>query len=114
LHVEEGTKYKVGTVRYEGTTQPPNELTDYLLRRTHEKLKVRGDHPPFVAADLKDGSNLVQRHLMGEGYLDAGVQEPIYTARPAAGVQDVLVKIKEGQRYLFGTVAVTGDLLGRE
>jgi outer membrane protein assembly complex protein YaeT len=114
LHVEEGPKYKVGTIRYEGTTQPPDELTDYLLRRTHEKLKVRGDHPPFVAADLKDGANLVQRHLMGEGYLDAGVQEPIYTARPAAGVQDVLVKVKEGQRYLFGTVVVTGELLGRE
>jgi outer membrane protein assembly factor BamA len=104
----------VGTITYEGTSEPPDDLTGYLLRRTHEKLKVRGDHPPFVAADLKDGANLVQRHLMGEGYLDAGVQEPISTARPALGVQDVLVKVHEGQRYLFGNVAVTGELLGRE
>jgi outer membrane protein assembly complex protein YaeT len=114
LHVEEGPRYKVGTVLYEGTTLPPKDLTGYLLRRTHEKLKVRGDHPPFVAADLRDGANLVQRYLMGEGYLDAAVEEPIFTARPAAGVQDVLVKVREGKRYTFGTVAVTGELLGRE
>jgi outer membrane protein assembly complex protein YaeT len=114
LHVVEGPKYKVGTVRYEGTSRDSKELTPYLLRRTYEKLKVRGDHPPFVAADIKDGANLVQRHFMGEGYLDAAVEEPITTARPTTGVQDVLVKVKEGKRYTFGTVAVTGELLGRE
>lgn len=115
LRVVEGRRYKVGEVRYEGANAlPPKELTDYLLRRTHDKLNSSAAHPPFVEADLKDGTGLVQRRLMADGYLDAVVAEPTFTRREADGLQDVVVKIKEGQRYTFGEIGVTGALLGRE
>jgi outer membrane protein insertion porin family len=115
LRVVEGTRYEVGAITFEGSTSvPKTELTRYLLRRTHEKLGETSNHPPFVEADLKDGAGLVQRLLMANGYLDAVVAEPVFTSRESAGAQDVLVKIKEGQRYVFGDIQVTGALLGRE
>jgi outer membrane protein insertion porin family len=115
LRMEEGPRYTVGTVRFEGnTSMPEDEMTRYLLRRTHEKLDSTSDHPPFVEADLRDGAGLVKRYLLGQGYLDAVVADPIFTPHPESGTQDVLVKIKEGRRYQFGEIHVTGDLLGRE
>jgi len=115
LKVSEGPRYTVGNITYEGnTSQPENELTSYLLRPTHEKLGAATDHPPFVEVDLRDGMELVQRYLLGRGYLDATVEGPFFTPRPETSTQDVLLKLREGRIYTIGEITFTGDLQQQE
>ena len=115
LHVDEGTRYTVGQITYEGnTSQKESDLTSYLVRPTHEKLGETGKTVPFVEADLRAGAELVQRFMRGRGYLRASISELAFTPQPEAGTQDILVRLNEGNRYGIGTIAVTGDLAGRK
>lgn len=115
LNVTEGQRYTVGEIWYAGnTSQPQGDLDDYLLRSTHERLGRTRGKMPFVEADLKEGSKLVQRYFQGQGFLDADVAAPVFTAHTETQMVDVLVSVKEGQRYLFGTVGATGELQGQE
>ncbi|MDB6003541.1 MAG: hypothetical protein JWR15_528 [Prosthecobacter sp.] len=114
LQVDEGPPTLVGTITFEGSNgQDVKELTAYLLRRTHEKLKESSDHPPYVEADLRAGAGLVQRYFQGQGFLDAVVEEPVCT-HSVPGPCDLRVKIIPGRHYQVGAVHVTGDLLGQE
>lgn len=111
----EGPRYTVGTITYEGnTSQNEADLTSYLLRPTHEKIEAVSDHPVFVEVDLRDGTDLVQRYLLGRGYLDATMEGPFFTPHPETSTQDVLLKIKEGNAYTIGAVTLTGELHGQD
>lgn len=110
LKVEEGPRYTVGNITFEGnTTQDSKELTTYLLRPTHEKLGANDGHPPLVEADIKAGASLVQRSFQAQGYLDAVVSEPRFIMRRETKTQDIILKIVEGPRYDIGAVSVTGE-----
>ena len=114
LHVNEGQRYTVGATSYHGnTSQNEADLTAYLLRPTHEKLGSVSVNVPFVEADLKAGAELVQRYFQAQGFLDAAVAPPVFTAHPEKHTVDVLLKVKEGRRYVFGTVQAAGELEGQ-
>ncbi|OYW28665.1 MAG: hypothetical protein B7Z47_05590, partial [Chthoniobacter sp. 12-60-6] len=114
LEVDEGPPTLVGTITFEGAgEQDVKELTAYLLRRTHEKLKESSDHPPYVEADLRAGAGLVQRYFQSQGFLEAVVEEPVCT-HSVPGRCDIHVKIIPGRHYQIGVIRVTGDLLGQE
>lgn len=115
LHVNEGLRYMVGAISYEGnTSQNESVLNDYLLRPTHEKLGTAGRNVPFVEADLKAGAELVQRYFQGQGFFDAVVAPPAFIAHPRTSTMDVSLKVREGKRYAIGAVLATGELEGRE
>jgi outer membrane protein assembly complex protein YaeT len=115
LRVNEGQRYSVGTITYEGNVSLPEaDLTPYLLRPTHERVGPSVKTTPFVIADLKAGSELVQRYYHAEGYLDAVVTPPAFRPQPESQTVDVLVKVKEGQHYVFGSLLATGSLEGAE
>ncbi len=111
LSVEEGIHYLVGAIRFAGNSVAKDEdLKQLLLRPTHEKLGTKGDKVAFVETDIKKGAELVQRYFQAQGYLEAVVAEPQFTQHPESETVDLLLKIKQGQSYLFGEVNVTGDL----
>jgi outer membrane protein insertion porin family len=108
LQVNEGERYSVGEVSYLGNnSQTESELTEYLLRPTHERVG-NSAKTPFVYADLQEGAELVQRYYHAQGFLDAVVASPIYNDQPQSHKMDVRLKIQEGQRYVFGKVSATG------
>lgn len=115
LHVNEGQRYTVGVISYVGnTSQNESELDAYLLRATHEKLGMMGKKVPFVKADLEAGAALVQRYFLAQGYLNAAVAPPKFTPHPVTSTADVLLSVKEGRLYEFGTVQAVGELEGQE
>ncbi len=115
LHVNEGERYNVGVISYKGnTSQKETDLNAYLLRPTHEKLGHASVIVPFVEADLKAGADLVQRYFQAQGFLNAAVEPPLFSPHSNSHTVDVLVKVKEGQRSIFGTVQATGELNGQE
>ncbi len=115
LHVNEGDRYSVGAITFKGNnSQADADLKEYLLRSTHEKLGTTGQSVPFVEADLKAGAELVQRYFQAQGYLNAAVAPPVFASHPNAHTVDVLLNIREGRRFNFGTVRAIGDLKDQE
>ena len=113
LTVTEGVHYSVGAIRFEGASEVnEKELSDLLLRPTHEKLGTSGPKVAFVETDIKKGAELVQRYFQAQGYLEAMVESPEFTQRPEAEQVDVLIKIKQGRIFRFGEVTISGDLEG--
>jgi outer membrane protein insertion porin family len=113
LHVREGVRFTVGAIRFEGlTVVSEDELTQYLLRPTHEKLNSTSRNPPAVEADLRTGAELVQRDLQGQGYLDASVSAPVFVPHPESATEDVILRVKQGRRFVFGEIQISGELLG--
>ena len=97
LHVKEGERYIVGAITYDGnTSQSDSDLNAYLRRPTHEKLGVMGKRTPFVKADLDKGAELVQRYFQAQGFLDAVVSPPVFTAHADTRTADVLMRVEEG------------------
>lgn len=116
LTVEEGRQYTVGEMTFEGnTSQSQQDLESYLLRPTREKNQgLVSKSLPYVASDIQEGANLVQRFFQAQGYLDATVKEPVATTDESTFTQDIQLEIHEGKRYTFGTIEVRGDLLGQQ
>jgi outer membrane protein assembly complex protein YaeT len=110
LTATEGQKETIGKISVEGTDEiSQDELNDYLLRPTKERLGSLGNEVPLVESELNDGAGLVQRLLQSKGFLRATVDPPRY-APSAAGKTDVIVVVHEGPRSLFGEVAINGTL----
>jgi outer membrane protein insertion porin family len=63
---------------------------------------------PFVAADLEEGTHLVHRFYVAEGFLDADVDPPRYKFLEQSSEVDVVVPIHEGRQYFFGTIGFSG------
>jgi len=111
LLVTEGRPFVVGQIRYAGEVSvSEEELNNYLLRPTHEKLGNTSENPPFVQADIESGTGLAQRYLQAQGYLDAEVSEPEFDIRHDAGEVDIQLKVTQGIRYLVGSITIGGGL----
>jgi outer membrane protein insertion porin family len=110
LTATEGERETIGKISVEGTDEiSQDELNDYLLRPTKERLGSLGHEVPLVESEINDGAGLVQRLLQSKGFLRATVDPPKYL--PAtAGKTDVIVVVREGPRSLFGEIAINGTL----
>jgi outer membrane protein insertion porin family len=64
---------------------------------------------PFVAADLEEGTHLVQRFYVAEGFLNADVDAPRDEFQAESSEVAVVVPIHEGQQYFFGNVTFSGQ-----
>ncbi len=108
LLVNEGERFRVGVISYVGnTSQKESELNAYLLRATRERLGRASANAPFVEADLKAGRELVQRYFQAQGFLNAVVEPLVFAPRVASHTVDVLVRVREGKRSMFGVVRAT-------
>src|SRR5436309_1160754 len=110
LDITEGPRMTLGTVIFDGNTREPAEkLFEYVVGPTRERYSKLEKKLPFVAADIQEGTNLVHRFYVADGFLDAVVDPPRYTFRREINQVDVVIPIHEGQQYFFGSLSFGGQ-----
>src|SRR5260370_26300654 len=58
---------------------------------------------------MEEGTHLVQRFYIADGFLDAAVDPPRYKFQEHSNEVDVVVPIHEGRQYFFGSISFTGQ-----
>ncbi len=113
LHVTEGNKLYIKEVAIDGLQEiDPDDIKDYM------SLKERGMFSWFTGSGvLKDDllerdTQTIKSYFMKNGYVDGQVAAPEIVYEDD-GIR-VIFRVKEGQRYKIGTVAVAGDLIDTE
>ena len=110
LDITEGPRLMLRTVLFEGNThEPADKLFDYMVGPTRERYSSLERTLPFVAADMEEGTHLVQRFYVAEGFLDAVVDPPRYKFQEQSNEVDVVVSIHQGRQYFFGSIAFAGQ-----
>src|SRR5256886_2842726 len=75
LAITEGPRVTLRTIVFDGNTrEPADRLFDYMVGPTRERYSKLEKTLPFVAADMEEGTKLVQRFYVAEGFLDVPVQ----------------------------------------
>jgi outer membrane protein insertion porin family len=112
LDINEGPRFLLRAVIFDGNTQEPTDkLFDYMVGPTRERYSQLEKRLPFVAADMEEGTRLVQRFYVAEGFLNAVVDPPRYKFPEQGNDVDVVVPIHEGQQYFFGRISFTGQTI---
>ena len=110
LDITEGPRMTLGTVTFDGNTREPAEkLFEYAVGPTRERYSKLEKKLPFVAADIQEGTNLVHRFYVADGFLDAVVDPPRYTFHQQINQVDVVIPIHEEQQYFFGSLSFSGQ-----
>ena len=110
LDIVEGPRFLVRAVIFEGNAhQPADKLFEYMVGPTRERYSRLEKRLPFVAADLEEGTRLVDRFYVAEGFLNAVIDPPRYKFQTNGSDVDVVVSIHEGQQYFFGTIIFSGN-----
>jgi outer membrane protein insertion porin family len=109
LVIDEGPVMTLGRVVFEGNVGEPTEkLFDFAVGPTRERYSKLEKTLPFVAADLEEGADLVQRLYVAEGYLDVVIDKPRYVFHDQTNQVDAVISIHEGRQYFFGEVSFSG------
>ena len=112
LYVQEGPQFTLGSVNFAGNAhEPAEDLLDYVVGPTRERYSQLKTSLPFVAADLQQGADLVQRFYVAEGFLNAKVDPPRYRYHQNEPVVDVTIPITENEQYFFGDVSFEGKTI---
>src|SRR5437764_12242331 len=110
LDITEGPRFTLRTIVFDGNTrEQADKLFDYMVGPTRERYSRLEKRLPFVAADMQEGTYLVQRFYIAEGFLDVVVDPPRYKFQPQSDDVDVVVPIHEGRQYSFGHIVFTGQ-----
>ena len=74
LDINEGPRFLLSGVVFDGNAhEPVDKLFEYMVGPTRERYSRMEKRVPFVASDLEEGTHLVQRFYIAEGFLDAVV-----------------------------------------
>src|SRR5438128_2979193 len=110
LDITEGPQFMLRTVIFDGNVhEPTDKLFEYIVGPTRERYSKLEKKLPFVATDMEEGTRLVQRFYVAEGFLNAAVDPPRYKFQGQSNDVVVVVPIQEGQQYLFGSISFTGQ-----
>ncbi|MDB6148134.1 MAG: hypothetical protein JWO45_1798 [Spartobacteria bacterium] len=112
LDITEGPQFTLGAVNFAGNEhEPTDKLFDYAAGPTRERYSKLQKKLPFVASDIQEGVDLVQRFYNAEGFLDVKVAPPDYKYHEQEPVVDVNIEIAENQQHFFGDVTFTGNTI---
>jgi outer membrane protein insertion porin family len=112
LDITEGPRFMLRDVVFDGNArESTDKLFDYMVGPTRERYSSLEKKLPFVAADMEEGSRLVQRFYVAEGFLDAVVDPPRYKFQEQSNEVNVVVPIHEGRQYFFGRISFTGQTI---
>lgn len=112
LKIDEGPLVRLGLINFVGNQhQPTDKLFDFAVGPTRERYSGAQKTLPFVAADVEEGADLVQRLYIAEGFLDAKIEKPLYHPRNDGTQVDVTLPITEGRQYSFGSVTFGGPTI---
>ena len=110
LDINEGPRFLLSQVSFDGNAnEPPDKLFEYLVGPTRERYSRMEKRLPFVAADLEEGTHLVQRFYIAQGFLNAVVDPPRDKFQAESSDVDVTVPIHEGRQYFFGNITFSGQ-----
>src|SRR5437667_1353543 len=110
LDITEGPRFMLRTVLFDGNVhEPADKLFDYMVGPTRERYSSLEKQLPFVAADMEEGTHLVQRFYLAEGFLDVAVDPPRYKFQAQSSDVDVVVPIHEGRQYFFSSISFIGQ-----
>src|SRR5215467_10506450 len=110
LDINEGPRFLLRSVMFDGNAhEPADKLFEYMVGPTRERYSRMEKRLPFVAADLEEGTHLVQRFYVAEGFLNALVDPPRYKFQAESNEVDVVVPVHEGQQYFFGAITFSGN-----
>src|SRR5205814_4269104 len=77
LDINEGPRFLLSQVIFDGNAhEPADKLFEYMVGPTRERYSRMEKRLPFVASDLEEGTHLVQRFYVAEGFLNAVVDPP--------------------------------------
>src|SRR6476661_9344895 len=103
LDIDEGPRFLLSQVIFDGNAnEPSDKLFEYIVGPTRERYSRMEKRLPFVAADLEEGTHLVQRFYVAEGFLNAVVDPPRDKFQAGSSEVAVTVPIQEGRQYFFG------------
>src|SRR5881296_213226 len=110
LDITEGPRFMLRTVTFDGNArEPADKLFEYMVGPTRERYSRLEKRLPFVAADMEEGTRLVDRFYIAEGFLDAVVDPPRYKFQAQSTEVDVVVPVHESRQYFFGSVSFSGQ-----
>src|SRR5262245_47280893 len=110
LDINEGPRFLLSRVIFDGNAhEPADKLFEYMVGPTRERYSRMEKRLPFVASDLEEGSHLVQRFYVAEGFLDAVVDTPSDKFLAGSSEVNVTVPIHEGRQYFFGNITFSGQ-----
>ncbi len=110
LNINEGPRFMLSQVIFDGNAhEPADKLFEYLVGPTRERYSRLEKRLPFVAADLEEGTHLVQRFYVAEGFLNAIVDPPRDKFQAGSSEVAVIVPINEGRQYFFGNITFSGQ-----
>src|SRR5258707_6357002 len=110
LDINEGPRFLLGTMAFDGNAhEPADKLFEYMVGPTRERYSRLEKRLPFVAADLEEGTHLVQRFYVADGFLNAVVDPPRDKFQLESSDVDVAVPIHEGRQYFFGNITFGGQ-----
>src|SRR5206468_3731170 len=110
LDVTEGPRFMLREVVFHGNAhEPADKLFEYMVGPTRERYSKLEKRLPFVAADMEEGTRLVDRFYIADGFLDAVVDPPRYSFQEQSSDVDVVVPVHEGGQYFFGSVSFSGQ-----
>src|SRR5438128_1797634 len=110
LDINEGPRFMLGTMTFDGNArEPADKLFEYMVGPTRERYSRLEKRLPFVAADLEEGTHLVQRFYVADGFLNAVVDPPRDKFQEQSTEVDVVVPVHEGRQYFFGSVSFSGQ-----
>lgn len=110
LDINEGPRFMLSRVIFDGNAhEPTDKLFEYLVGPTRERYSRLEKRLPFVGADLEEGTHLVQRFYVAEGFLNAVVDPPRDNFQAGSSEVAVTVPIHEGRQYFFGNITFSGQ-----
>ena len=110
LDINEGPRFMLSQVIFDGNAhEPADKLFEYIVGPTRERYSRLEKKLPFVAADLEEGTHLVQRFYVAQGFLNAGVDPPLDKFQTGSSDVVVAVPINEGRQYFFGNITFSGQ-----
>ena len=110
LDINEGPRFFLSQVIFDGNAhESADKLFEYMVGPTRERYSRMEKRLPFVAADLEEGTHLVQRFYVAEGFLDAVVDAPREKFLPESNEVEVTVPLHEGRQYFFGKITFSGQ-----
>jgi outer membrane protein insertion porin family len=105
LNITEGRYYNLGKINFVGNQSfPEKSLNDYMIGTTRARLSQFQKQLPFVQADLETGIGLLKNYYISQGFPNVQIEPLQYQFVDALDNVDVTVTIKEGQKFVFGTI----------
>jgi outer membrane protein assembly complex protein YaeT len=112
LRVKEGQRVLIGSVDFVGNRSIPDEkLYEYMIGANEERRSREPEQFPYTEAELSAGADRVRGLYNYEGFLEAEVTSAETRITQNGTRAQVIVRITENMRYVFGDIQFAGETL---